>query len=116
MEAPELEHLGVNLYYLPLDVRRVEFLEALVGVGGQGLQRAVGRDESSRLRAEFMVQDLGWDVKSLELRVQGLPRQGGRRAAPISHPGPARQELPGQPCAPWLLITKFIKEDFAIIA
>ena len=74
VEAPELEHFGVNLCNPPLDVRRVELLEALVGVGGEGLQRAVGRDESSRLGSGFRVQDLVFRV-GLELRVC-LVREG----------------------------------------
>ena len=83
VEAPELEHLGVDLC-TPL-VFRVEPEKTLVGVVGEGLQRAVGRDKSSRLGSGFRVRGAGFRVQGSGCKIQGSwfrVQSRARRAMP----------------------------------
>ena len=70
MEVPELEHLGVNLCSPPLDMRPAKLLQALVGIGGEGFQLAIWRDEIRRLSSEFKVQGAGFRVQGSGFKVQ----------------------------------------------
>ena len=70
MEMPQLEHLGVNLCSPPLDMRPAKLLQALVGIGGEGFQLAVWRDEIRRLSSEFKVQGAGFRVQGSGFKVQ----------------------------------------------
>ena len=71
VEVPELEHLGMNRFSPPLNMRTAELFEAFVGFGGEGLQRAVWRDEIRRLNSRFRVQGSGFRIQGSGFWGQG---------------------------------------------
>ena len=73
MEAPELEHLGVDLGDAPLGVGRVELLDVAVYIVGEGVKRAVGRDEIRRLVREVEELREGRAGSRLPERSNGRP-------------------------------------------